>query len=160
MIDIRLPHNGWTPRGLVRCGCGTESHRRSIEGYGFILDIEIAYKFCVRGDEIVDAIHFNAVTGVINHGYIGISRSLGKFAEDAPKSAMPRSRSSLTISKPTFFQVSSDQTLYREQVNYAAMRGTRQRMVSIRLRAYLMLITPLSRLSPRRPVKNTILCCV
>ena len=58
--------------------------RRSIEGYGFILDIEIAYKFCVRGDEIVDAIHFNAVTGVINHGYIGISRSLGKFAEDAP----------------------------------------------------------------------------
>ena len=21
--DIRLPHNGWTPRGLIRCGCGS-----------------------------------------------------------------------------------------------------------------------------------------
>jgi len=33
---------------------------------------------------------------------------------------------------------------YREQVNYAAMRDTRQRMVSISLHAYLMLIMPLS----------------
>ena len=49
---------------------------------------------------------------------------------------------------------------YREQVNYAAMPDARQRMVSIRLRAYLMLITPLSRLIPRRSVEehNIVLC--
>ena len=34
------------------------------------------------------------------------------------------------------------------------MRDTRQRMVSISLHAYLMLIAPLSRLTPRRPVTD------
>ena len=39
------------------------------------------------------------------------------------------------------------------------MRDTRQRMVSIRLHAYLMLITPISDLSPRRRLQTTILRC-
>ena len=50
---------------------------------------------------------------------------------------------------------SGDQSAHgREQINHAAMWDACPRMVSTRLRGYLMLFAPLSRLFPGRPVSD------
>ena len=55
----------------------------AVEREAFVVDVGVAFQPRIDGDQVVAAVHLDAVAGVIDHRDIGIARTIGEIAQRA-----------------------------------------------------------------------------
>ena len=55
----------------------------AVEREAFVIDVGVAFQPRIDGNQVVPAIHLDAVAGVIDHRDIGIARAVGEIAQRA-----------------------------------------------------------------------------
>jgi hypothetical protein len=56
----------------------------AVERQSFVIDVGVALQPCIHRDQVISAVHLDAVAGVIDDGDIGIAGAVGKIAQRAP----------------------------------------------------------------------------
>ena len=60
-----------------------DRNQDAVEREAFVIDVGVAFQPRIDRDQIVPAVHLDAVAGVIDHGDIGIARPIGEIAQRA-----------------------------------------------------------------------------
>ncbi len=55
----------------------------AVEREAFVIDVGVAFQPRIDGNQVVPAVHLDAVAGVIDHRDIGIARAIGEIAQRA-----------------------------------------------------------------------------
>ncbi len=63
--------------------CRFDRQQHAVERQRFIVNVGVALEFGVDRNQIIATVHLDAVTGVIDHGNVGVARSVGEIAQHA-----------------------------------------------------------------------------
>ena len=61
-----------------------DSDQDAVERQSFVIDVCVAFQPCIHRNQVISAVHLDAVAGVIDDCDIGIARAVGKIAQCAP----------------------------------------------------------------------------
>ena len=58
--------------------------QHAVERQGFVIDVGVAFELGIHRNQVIAAVHLDAMAGVIDDGDIGIAGAVGKIAQRAP----------------------------------------------------------------------------
>ena len=58
--------------------------QHAIQRQGLVVNVGVAFQFCIDRNQIVRAVHLDAVAGVIDDGDVGVPGTVGEVAQRAP----------------------------------------------------------------------------
>ena len=63
---------------------GFDRNQHAIERHRFVIDIGVALKHGIDRNQIVGALHLNAMTGIVDHGHVGVAGPVAEVAQRPP----------------------------------------------------------------------------
>ena len=64
---------------------GLDRDQHAVQRERLVIDVGVAFQLGIDRDQIIGAVHLDAVAGVIDHGDIGIAGAVGEIAQRAPR---------------------------------------------------------------------------
>ena len=62
---------------------GFDRQQHAVQRKRLVIDVGVAFQLGIHRNQVIRAVHLDAVAGVIDHGDIGIARAVGKIAQRA-----------------------------------------------------------------------------
>ena len=64
---------------------GLDRKQHALQRERLVVHVVVALEFGIHGNQIIGAVHLDAVAGIIDHGDLGIRRAVGEIAQHPPR---------------------------------------------------------------------------